>query len=120
MRQRLRWASITTTLRAETLPFYLLKAISLLLSSLTTLASGWSTVTLYVSIDHAADALKLALTFHSQAFHASSGLALQIMERQQDILDKIGSLATTVNTCDQWKAWSERPIIDDEQNDSGI
>ncbi len=42
------------------------------------------------------------------------------MERQEDILGSLGSLATTVNTCDQWRTWSERPIIDGEQNDSGI
>jgi len=50
------------------------------------------------------------------AWHASSGLALQILERQQDILPSIGSLAATEETCKGWDAMNLRFA----QDDSGI
>ncbi|KAL1636233.1 hypothetical protein SLS56_001212 [Neofusicoccum ribis] len=52
------------------------------------------------------------------AWHASSGLALQILERQPDILDTIGTLEATNKTCDGWTAWEKAHPID--QDDSGI
>ena len=39
------------------------------------------------------------------AWHASSGLALQIMERQSDIASSIGSLDGTRDTCLSWDTW---------------
>ncbi|KAF9635511.1 Multicopper oxidase type 1 [Lasiodiplodia theobromae] len=52
------------------------------------------------------------------AWHASSGLALQILERQPDILDSIGTLEATNRTCDGWDAYEKAHPID--QDDSGI
>ncbi|KAL1633404.1 hypothetical protein SLS58_011095 [Diplodia intermedia] len=52
------------------------------------------------------------------AWHASSGLALQILERQPDILDSIGTLEATNRTCDGWDAYVKAHPID--QDDSGI
>ncbi|CAF9923127.1 MAG: hypothetical protein ALECFALPRED_002306 [Alectoria fallacina] len=39
------------------------------------------------------------------AWHASSGLAMQILERQNDIIPTIGSLAATERTCKGWDKW---------------
>lgn len=50
------------------------------------------------------------------AWHASSGLALQIMERQDDILGSIGTLTNTVRTCEGWDKWD----LAFEQDDSGV
>ena len=50
------------------------------------------------------------------AWHASSGLALEILERQQDILPSIGSLSATENTCKEWEAMD----LKFAQDDSGI
>ena len=53
------------------------------------------------------------------AWHASSGLALQILERQKEIIPTIGSLSATENTCKGWDTWvKDNPRID--QDDSGI
>ena len=50
------------------------------------------------------------------AWHASSGLALQIIERQVEIVGSIGSLEQTRKTCDGWDKMGLRF----EQEDSGI
>lgn len=50
------------------------------------------------------------------AWHASSGLALQVLERQQDILPSIGSLTATQDTCKGWDAMN----LQFAQDDSGI
>ena len=44
------------------------------------------------------------------AWHASSGLALQVMERQNDIVDTIGVQAvnTAKRDCAKWKRWVEK------------
>ncbi|KAF2089865.1 multicopper oxidase [Saccharata proteae CBS 121410] len=52
------------------------------------------------------------------AWHASSGLALQILERQADILDTIGTLERTNDTCKGWDSYVAANPID--QDDSGI
>ncbi|KAK4697824.1 hypothetical protein P7C71_g309, partial [Lecanoromycetidae sp. Uapishka_2] len=52
------------------------------------------------------------------AWHASSGLALQILERQEDIEGTIGSLNATRETCKGWDGWLEGHVVD--QDDSGI
>jgi len=54
------------------------------------------------------------------AWHASSGLALQILEDKDGIVKSIGALKATENTCKQWATSSQRAAIDAEQNDSGI
>ncbi|CAK1368130.1 Laccase-2 [Cercospora beticola] len=50
------------------------------------------------------------------AWHASSGLALNIIERQDEIVGSIGSLDATRDTCAGW----ERMNLKFEQEDSGI
>lgn len=50
------------------------------------------------------------------AWHASSGLALQIIERQDEIIGSIGSLEETQKTCEGWGKMDLRF----EQEDSGI
>ena len=52
------------------------------------------------------------------AWHASSGLALQILERQKEIVPTIGSLSATENTCKGWDTWIKANNIN--QDDSGI
>jgi len=49
-------------------------------------------------------------------WHASSGLALQILERQQDIKTTVGSLAPVEQTCQEW----EQMNLKFNQDDSGI
>lgn len=54
------------------------------------------------------------------AWHASSGLALQILIRPNDIPDYIGDLADTKRVCDNW---SQNPVAQEimrNQEDSGI
>ena len=52
------------------------------------------------------------------------GFALQILERQQEIVGSIGSLDETKNTCTEWDNWESanptvyNPLVD--QDDSGI
>lgn len=50
------------------------------------------------------------------AWHASSGLALQILERQQDIKTTIGSLAHVDQVCKGW----DQMNLKFAQDDSGI
>lgn len=50
------------------------------------------------------------------AWHASSGLALQILERQQDIKPTVGSLAPVEQVCDGWDEMN----LKFSQDDSGI
>lgn len=50
------------------------------------------------------------------AWHASSGLALQILERQQDIKPTVGSLAQVESVCDGW----DDMHLQFDQDDSGI
>ena len=59
------------------------------------------------------------------AWHASSGLALQILERQNDIRPTIGSLAATEQTCKGWDTWLAKfngtfGGPGNDQDDSGI
>ena len=64
--------------------------------------------------------------FLRTAWHASSGLAMQILERQSEIAPTIGgSLAATRETCRSWDIWLAanggnfgRP--GNTQDDSGI
>ncbi|KAK4500327.1 hypothetical protein PRZ48_008516 [Zasmidium cellare] len=50
------------------------------------------------------------------AWHASSGLALQIIERQDEIMGSIGDLNPTRETCEGWKKMD----LKFHQEDSGI
>ncbi|KAK8195857.1 hypothetical protein M8818_007008 [Zalaria obscura] len=53
------------------------------------------------------------------AFHASSGLALQILERQDEIIGSLGgagALAGTKSGCEGWDKWN----LQIDQDDSGI
>lgn len=68
---------------------------------------------------------KFNLTLKNPAWHASSGLALQILERQADIPAAIGPLAFTraQTTCDEWNAWRDKQAKNwtaTHQDDSGI
>lgn len=58
------------------------------------------------------------------AWHASSGLALQILERQSEIAGSIGSLDDTKSTCTGWDTWlAANPTVFNpaqDQDDSGI
>lgn len=59
------------------------------------------------------------------AWHASSGLAMQILERQKDIVPTIGSLAATEATCKGWDNWLAENNgtfggPENTQDDSGI
>lgn len=54
------------------------------------------------------------------AWHASSGLALQILERQEDILSSIGTLSKTKKTCNGWEEWLKTTKVKFDQDDSGI
>ena len=54
------------------------------------------------------------------AWHASSGLALEILERQKDIIPTIGSLDATKRTCNNWTIWLNNHISTFDQDDSGI
>ncbi|KAI9696288.1 MAG: hypothetical protein M1820_008211 [Bogoriella megaspora] len=50
------------------------------------------------------------------AWHASSGLALQIFERKEQILQRLGPLNASEETCKQWDAFG----LKFNQTDSGI
>ncbi|MCJ1439432.1 hypothetical protein MMC27_008826 [Xylographa pallens] len=54
------------------------------------------------------------------AWHASGGLALQILENEAQI--KLGEKQKRdmKNTCDDWKLWKARADVNFEQDDSGI
>ncbi|KAL2043517.1 hypothetical protein N7G274_003824 [Stereocaulon virgatum] len=52
------------------------------------------------------------------AWHASSGLAMQILERQSEILPTIPSLDPTRKTCKGWDKWLAGHVLD--QDDSGV
>ena len=54
------------------------------------------------------------------AWHASSGLALQIMERETDIQKTITPerMSETKRVCEEWHKWNETNHV--EQDDSGI
>ncbi len=57
------------------------------------------------------------------AWHASSGLAMQILERQSDIVPTIGSLTATESTCESWDTWFagyNDTFAGFDQDDSGI
>jgi len=54
------------------------------------------------------------------AWHASSGLALQILERQWEIEGSIGPLDATKKTCKKWDVWLKKQGSAFDQNDSGI
>ncbi|KAL8747014.1 MAG: hypothetical protein Q9190_001054 [Brigantiaea leucoxantha] len=64
------------------------------------------------------------------AWHVSSGLALQILERQKEILPSIGSLTETERVCKNWNQWYENkknwydyqfhPQNPEFQEDSGV
>ncbi|KAI9838099.1 MAG: hypothetical protein M1819_006255 [Sarea resinae] len=60
----------------------------------------------------------MKLIIYGTAWHASSGLALQIMERQRDIEASVGSLTPTIETCEGWDKWVKTHKID--QDDSGV
>ena len=58
------------------------------------------------------------------AWHASSALALQILERQPEILSTIGSLNETERVCSMWDPWFSNTgnwwNATEFQDDSGI
>ena len=54
------------------------------------------------------------------AWHASSGLAMQILERQSEIEKTIPSLEPTRKTCKGWDTWLAKNIKTFDQDDSGI
>lgn len=64
------------------------------------------------------------------AWHASSGLALQILERQKEIVSSIGDLAETQRVCQKWNEWYDNkrnwydyrfhPDHPEFQDDSGV
>lgn len=54
------------------------------------------------------------------AWHAGAGLALQILERQDDLVKTIGPLTETQNTCKGWDVWLQGHQGEFDQNDSGI
>ena len=59
------------------------------------------------------------------AWHASSGLALQIMERELDIHDTItpARMGETKRVCGEWNKWLDNKRLANhtfEQDDSGI
>lgn len=49
-----------------------------------------------------------------------AGLALQILERQEDILGSIGTLSNTKKTCGGWEEWLKTTKVKFDQDDSGI
>lgn len=55
------------------------------------------------------------------AWHASSGLALQILERTGDIEKALGRkrLTAVEQTCKEWKEWDLSKTIGQDQEDSG-
>lgn len=56
------------------------------------------------------------------AWHASSGLALQIMEREKDINETITPerMSETKRVCGGWNKWVSNKTNKFEQDDSGI
>lgn len=57
------------------------------------------------------------------AWHAGSGLALQILERQSEIANSIGSLQQVKDGCSKWDFWLKtHPNVWDysKQEDSGV
>ena len=56
------------------------------------------------------------------AWHASSGLALQIMEREKDINETITPerMSETKRVCGEWNKWVANKTNHFEQDDSGI
>ena len=56
------------------------------------------------------------------AWHASSGLAMQIMEREKDIMKTISPerQEETDRVCKNWNEWLKHPDTHFEQDDSGI
>ena len=56
------------------------------------------------------------------AWHASSGLAMQIMEREKDIMKSISPerQGQTDRVCKNWNEWLKHPDTHFEQDDSGI
>lgn len=54
------------------------------------------------------------------AWHASSGLALQILERQREIAATVGDLEPTKKTCQGWDTWLAEHKATFDQDDSGI
>lgn len=85
-------------------------------SSLITLVYGWVSLLCLLAIEFA----NTSLVVHCHiAFHASSGLALQILERQDEIIGSLGgagALAGTKSGCEGWDKWN----LQIDQDDSGI
>ncbi|KAI0019770.1 multicopper oxidase [Xylariomycetidae sp. FL0641] len=54
------------------------------------------------------------------AWHASSGLALQILVRPDNMTDANGDLGETQRVCDDWRGYRLTPEIEANQTDSGI
>ncbi|KAH8671284.1 multicopper oxidase-domain-containing protein [Xylariales sp. PMI_506] len=54
------------------------------------------------------------------AWHASSGLALQILIRSKDIPDYLGDLRETKRVCNDWNLYPLAANISADQEDSGI
>jgi len=52
------------------------------------------------------------------AWHASSGLAMQIMEDQENIERTIKNKGAIQNTCREWNKWNATYNV--EQDDSGV
>lgn len=80
----------------------------------------------YVVIAFKADNPGVWLLHCHIAWHASNGLALQILERQNDINMTESRLAETTRVCKKWNEWygDEKNLWDKNhatfQDDSGI
>ena len=78
----------------------------------------------YVAIAFRTDNPGVWLMHCHIAWHASSGLALQILERQPEILSTIGPLDETERVCVTWDPWFNNTgnwwNATEFQDDSGI
>jgi hypothetical protein len=52
------------------------------------------------------------------AWHASSGLALQVVERQSEIKGTIVRKKQLYDTCQKWKDFRAKVVV--QQDDSGV
>lgn len=53
-------------------------------------------------------------------FHVSAGLALQFLERQDEILDRIGDVTMLTEGCKTWTAWEKAVTGGFDIGDSGL
>ena len=115
--------SISTTPREGMWLFCLVMDILRLLSNLIILGSGSYTAILPGTLVPVRQWQNYSLKTHAYDWQYI-GFALQILERQQEIMGSIGSLDETNNTCTEWDNWlSANPTVYNpsvDQDDSGI